>query len=78
MFENIQTSLHISFQDRKIRDRWSARFDASDVNRSCSSRHRVEDRIIREDVACFTGNSTHVNMVSALENVLKKFLGVLL
>ena len=34
------------------------------------------DHITRENVACFTGNGTHVNMVSALEKVLAKPLGV--
>jgi len=78
MFENIQVNLLLFyfFQDRKNRDRWSGRFDASNVNRSCSSRNRVGNHVSRENVGCFTGNGTHVNMVSALENVLSQPLGV--
>ena len=76
MFENILVNLDLFFQDHRKRDRWSVRFDASNVNRRCSSRNRVGDHISRANVACFTANGTHVNMVSTLENVLSKPLGV--
>jgi len=80
MFDNVlkNSYLYFFFQDHKNLDRWSVQFDASNVNRSRSSRKRVRDRTSRENVtvACFTGNSTHVNMVSALQNVLTKILGV--